>query len=307
MDEVEGPRSETIEETALPTTGARLRTAREAAGMTIEEVATTTRIPVRHLENLEIGDFSKLPAPTYSIGFAKNYAAVVGLDRAEIAEQLRGELGTDRPAAQIEVYEPADPSRAMPKWLIFAALGILVVAVAGFSWLRSRELDAPDAVVAAENSATPVSDVPATPASTAAPVAITASDRVWVQVNEKAGAILFQGEMAPGQRFEVPMTAVAPVLKTGRPEALTITVGTTPIAAVGPAGKAVSDVSLLAADLTRAPAATPATVPAPGATQRTNVRRSANPPAANTQSTVAPTVQPAAQPATEPAQPAGQE
>lgn len=258
MDELEDVGVETTEETAPLSVGARLRAAREAAGMTIEEVATSTRIPVRHLENLEIGDFSKLPAPTYSIGFAKNYAAAIGLDRADIAEQLRGELGTDRPSAQIDVYEPADPSRAMPKWLIFAALATLAIAVAAFSWLKSRELGAPDPAVASEPAVTDTTTARnvAVPAA-GQPVAITAADNVWVQVNEKSGAILFQGEMVPGQRFELPLTAVAPVLKTGRPEALTITIGTTPVASVGPAGKAVSDVSLLAADLTRAPAASP--------------------------------------------------
>ncbi|MEO8617726.1 MAG: RodZ domain-containing protein [Sphingomicrobium sp.] len=306
MDEVEDVGAETIEEATPITAGARLREAREAAGMTIEEVATSTRIPVRHLENLEIGDFSKLPAPTYSVGFAKNYAAAVGLDRAEIAEQLRGELGTDRPAAQIDVYEPADPSRAMPKWVIFAALAALLIAVAAFSWLKSRELDAPDDAVASEPAAaqstsTEAGMVPAV----GQPVAITASDNVWVQVNEKSGAILFQGEMVRGQRFEVPVTAVAPVLTTGRPEALAITVGTTPVAAVGPAGKAVSDVSLLAADLNRPPAAATTTnsaATAPRAAPPPTTRRTAGtPPPAP------PTVQPSA-PSTEPAaQPAGQE
>ncbi|MEP7316338.1 MAG: helix-turn-helix domain-containing protein [Sphingomicrobium sp.] len=303
MDEVEDVGAETIEEAAPLSAGARLRAAREEAGMTIEEVATSTRIPVRHLENLEIGDFSKLPAPTYSIGFAKNYAAVVGLDRAQIAEQLRDELGTDRPAAQIDVYEPADPSRAMPKWLIFAALAALAIAVAAFSWLKSRDLDAPDAAIASEPAGAETMTAEATTVPAAGqPVAITAADNVWVQVNEKSGAILFQGEMVSGQRFEIPSTAVAPVLKTGRPEALNITVGTTPVASVGPAGKAVSDVSLLAADLKRAAAA--ATAP-PGNTPRATTRRTASPPPVSAQ-TVEPSA-PATAPATEPAQPSGQE
>jgi cytoskeletal protein RodZ len=254
MDESEDVAAEPIDQSAPLTAGARLREAREAAGMTIEEVATSTRIPVRHLENIEIGDFSKLPAPTYSIGFAKNYAAAVGLDRHEIAEQLRGEIGTDRPAAQIDVYEPADPSRAMPKWLILAALALLAIAVAAFSWMKSRELESSDEVVAAENMAAPVTQTPTSSPAAAAPVAITASDRVWVQVSEKSGAILFQGEMAPGQRYEIPTTAVAPLLSTGRPEAIAVTVGTTAVAAVGAPGKAVANVSLLAADLTRTPA-----------------------------------------------------
>ena len=104
------------------TAGERLRQAREASGMTLEEIATTTRIPTRHLESIETGDFARLPAPTYTIGFAKNFAGAVGLDRAEIGDQLRAEMGGSRPAMTTpEVFEPADQARAMPNWRSFAA------------------------------------------------------------------------------------------------------------------------------------------------------------------------------------------
>ena len=75
------------------TVGQRLREAREAKGLSIEEIAAQTRIPTRHLASLEVSEWDKLPAATYSIGFAKNYAGVVGLDRTEIGDQLRAEMG----------------------------------------------------------------------------------------------------------------------------------------------------------------------------------------------------------------------
>jgi len=68
------------------TVGQRLREAREAKGLSVEDVAAQTRIPTRHLTSLEESDWDKLPAATYSIGFAKNYAGVVGLDRSEIGD-----------------------------------------------------------------------------------------------------------------------------------------------------------------------------------------------------------------------------
>ena len=82
----------------LTRSGERLRAAREAKGLTIEDVAAATRIPTRHLQSLEDSEWDKLPAATYSVGFAKNYAGAVGLDRAEIAEQLRAEMGSELPA-----------------------------------------------------------------------------------------------------------------------------------------------------------------------------------------------------------------
>ena len=112
------------------TVGQRLKEAREAKGLSVEDVASQTRIPTRHLTSLEQGEWDKLPAATYSIGFAKNYANVVGLDRIEIGDQLRAEMGDTRFAAvHPEVYETVDPARAMPKGLVIGALVLLVLVV----------------------------------------------------------------------------------------------------------------------------------------------------------------------------------
>ncbi|MFL6801106.1 MAG: helix-turn-helix domain-containing protein, partial [Sphingomicrobium sp.] len=126
---------EELVETDVPSAGERLRAAREEKGLTLEDVAAQTRIPRRHLESIETADWDKLPAPTYTIGFARNYASVVGLDRAEIADQLRGEMGGHRPATTTEVFEPADPARTMPKSLVIGAIAAVLVIVLLMSWL----------------------------------------------------------------------------------------------------------------------------------------------------------------------------
>ena len=88
---------EETESAEVVSAGQRLREASEAMGLSLEEIAAQTRIPTRHLASLEAGDWDKLPAATYSIGFAKNFASVVGLDRNEIGDQLRTEMGGSRP------------------------------------------------------------------------------------------------------------------------------------------------------------------------------------------------------------------
>lgn len=293
-----------IEEENVVTVGQRLREAREAAGLSIEDVAATTRIPTRHLASLEISDWDKLPASTYSVGFAKNYATAVGLDKAEIAEQLRSEMGGERPVATYpEVYETADPARAMPKGLVFGALGLVLVAVLVFTWLGNRSMESDPTAPPVANELAAVDNVVATPAAVGT-VVLTANEAVWIEVKDGT-AILKQGELAAGQSFEVPANAVAPRLTTGKPEALRIAIGTADAPAVGPAGKRVSDVSLLAADLMKGPAAeAPSATPAPTAAaqqgQRTAPRRAAAsppvagpPPAAaapgNTAATIPPT------------------
>jgi hypothetical protein len=86
---------------------------------------------------------------------------------------------------------------------------------------------------------------------------------VWLQVSERGGASLFSGTLQPGQTYTVPATATAPVLKTGKPEALTVNVGTTTAPPVGPAATTISNVSLLAADLLKPGATTAAAAAAP--------------------------------------------
>lgn len=258
------------------TAGERLRAAREAANMSIEDVATTTRIPTRHLASLETGDFAKLPAPTYSVGFARSYAAAVGLDRNEIGEQLRAEVGGTRLAPhQAEQFEPMDPARTMPRWLIFAAIGAIVVVALLFTWLNNRSLNAPDNVAAEEIAPVTGPVVPPPPAVTAAgPVTITATDAAWIQVKD-GDTLLKEGVLQPGERFDVPPTATAPVLTTAKAEALRISVGTATAPQVGPAATRVSNISLLGPDLLRGPAAAPPNAVQPAATPP----RSAPPPA----------------------------
>ena len=258
---------EELVETDVPSVGERLRAAREEKGLSLEDIAAQTRIPRRHLEAIEGADWDRLPAPTYTIGFARSYASVVGLDRADIADQLRGEMGGSRATPTAEVFEPADPARTMPKGLVIGAILAVIVLVLVMSWLSRRSLEQPDetaantAAPAASATPPPAAAPPAAPAAQG-PVVLTASDAVWLQVSEKGGATLFSGLLQPGQSYTVPATAAAPVLKTGKPEALRVTVGTAVAPPVGPAATRISDVSLLPADLLRAGAAA---APAPAA------------------------------------------
>lgn len=258
-------------ETNVPTVGERVREAREAQKMNLEDIAAQTRIPLRHLESIEAGDWAALPAPTYTVGFAKSYAGAVGLDRTEIGDQLREEMGGQRSTATTsEVFEPADPARTMPKWLVLGAIAAVIVIVLLMSWLSRRSLsgsDEPANVAAAAPIAPPPPAAPA-PAAAQGEVILNASEPVWLSIYDNAGTKYFEGTLGAGQAFTVPATASAPLLKTGKPEALQINVGNAVAPPVGPAGKMVSDVSLLPADLMRGgqPSSAPATIsPAPAA------------------------------------------
>ena len=266
---------EELVETDMPTVGERLRAAREEKGLSLEDGAAQTRIPQRPLESLETADWDKLPAPTYTTGFAKSYASAVGLDRTEIGEQLRAEMGGTRsPNAQAEVFEPADPARTMPKSLVFATIAAVILLVLVMSWLNRRSLDQSDEPSAAPAAQTQAAKQPAAPATAPpaqaqvaqGPVVLTATAQAWVRVTD-GGNTLFEATMQPGQTYEVPATATAPLLRVGAPEAVRINVGNAVAPPVGPAGQVTSNVSLKPADLMRGPAqsSAPPAAPAPTA------------------------------------------
>ena len=267
-------------EPELPTVGERLRAAREEKGVSLENVAAQTRIPQRHLASIESADWDTLPAPTYTIGFAKSYASAVGLDRTEIGNQLREEMGGQRFASNAaDVFEPADPRRTMPKGLVIGAILVVLVLIAVMSWLNKRSLEQPESQnntvgEQATAPAAPPKAAPAQPATSAqATVVLTATAPAWIQVTDQ-GKSLFAGMLQPGQTYTVPATATGPMLKAGKPEALSVTVGGAAAPAVGPPGK-VTTVSLSPAALMKGPGAAVASPsPPPAQPTRPPVRRS---------------------------------
>jgi len=240
------------------TVGERLREAREAKGLTIEDVASQTRIPTRHLRHIEAGDWDGLPAVTYSVGFARSYANAVGLDGPAIGAEVRSQLGSGRRSTgPADYHEPADPARVPPRSLMIVVAIIALLLVGGYLFFRSgldngastapatSEVEVP---MPPPTAATPLSQPVPQPAA-GGPVVLTATDSVWIRVTASGSAPLFEGELAQGQRFEVPATAQQPQLRAGRPDALRVTVGQTAIPQLGPAGQPVGNVSLAPAGL----------------------------------------------------------
>ena len=255
------------------TIGERLQEAREAKGLSLEDVASQSRIPIRHLQHIEREEWDALPAITYCVGFVRSYGNIVGLNGAELGRELRERLGGTRtraPAA--EYYEPADPARVPPKSLAIIAAVLAVVLIVGYAIWRSSldDPEDPPAVAAPETKASPqarpAAPQPTQPQSLAGqPVTLVATEEVWLRISEgSGGAALFQGTMTPGQRFQIPPTAQRPVLRTGRPQVLRVSVGARDLGPIEPVERTVSDVSLRAEDVAarlQGGTATPAPIP----------------------------------------------
>jgi len=64
----------------MATFGERIKREREMRGVSLEEIAESTKIGKRNLEALETEDFDKLPGGIFNKGFVRAYAKYLGLD-----------------------------------------------------------------------------------------------------------------------------------------------------------------------------------------------------------------------------------
>lgn len=248
--------------------GERLAEARRAQDLTLQDIASRTRIPVRHLEAMEAGTFESLPGRTYAIGFGKAYARAVDLPEDEIAQSIRDTLGgsaaiPSRDATQFDLDEPSKvPSAKLA--LMAAAVGA-VILIAGFGVWRTyffpganveelaqaADADAADPAARAKAGAATARKAAAAPAvDPKAEVVFTATeDNIWIKFYDGEGKQLMQKQMALGEQYTVPADAVEPKVWTGRPDAFEITVGGRNVPPLGTAEVAVKDVPVTATAL----------------------------------------------------------
>ena len=98
--------------------GKTLRSAREAKGYTVSQIAEMTHLKSSAIDGLENEDFSMIAAPIYGRGFVKLYCEAVGLDPKPLVDEFMSIINgeheiqiRERPVAAPE--EPA-PAPAVP-------------------------------------------------------------------------------------------------------------------------------------------------------------------------------------------------
>ena len=93
--------------------GETLRRAREAKGLSVDELAKATHMMTRQVEAMEREDFSGFAAPIYGRGFVKLYCEAVGLDpKPMIAEFMDLFNGRRPPRAIVDMKAPPPPEPA---------------------------------------------------------------------------------------------------------------------------------------------------------------------------------------------------
>jgi transcriptional regulator with XRE-family HTH domain len=253
--------------------GARLRAAREAAGLTVADVGQRTRVPLRHLEAIERGEYEALPSQTYAVGFARAYARAVGLDDVATAAEVRAALARVPRAPDYQPYEIPDPARVPSRGLAIlgagAALALLILAALWFgTGLLHGRADTGPATEPVPAAKPAPAALPSPAAATPAPVTggqvrLTATGRVWLRVYDGGGKTLFENTLNPGDHYDVPPDAADPLLAVGRPDKLAVTLNGSAVPPLGDGSRAIRDVKVggaaIAARLGGGPSPAPST------------------------------------------------
>jgi len=134
--------------------GSDLRSAREAKGISLEEIAAATRINLKYLRALEADDLADFPSDFFSRSVIRSYARVVGLDEKEVLaryQPLGKEIGRKAPddeARHPPAFKPINPYLKNALFFLFSATA---VALTLFIFLKNR----------AEKPGPPVTEPPA--------------------------------------------------------------------------------------------------------------------------------------------------
>jgi cytoskeletal protein RodZ len=147
--------------------GEHLRREREMRGVSLDEIATATRISARYLEALENEEWDQLPGGVFNRGFIRAVARFLGLDEDSLVTEYELEA-KDKDHTHIVA---APPEEAPRNWRPIIGVVILVAFVAALGtggWVAYRQYGARIAAYLYRQRRTPVaSSKPADGTSTA--------------------------------------------------------------------------------------------------------------------------------------------
>lgn len=217
--------------------GQRLQREREMRGITLEEIATSTKIGTRSLRALEQEDFDQLPGGIFNKGFVRAYAKYLGIDEEQaVADYLiaagEGDQPLPNPPENKEPeYSTIRESSGNGLW-VTAALVLLLAAGGYYGWrwyqqTKQVEAQLPAAVVAtpAPPPPTPTPEPAAETSTSAGATApeMTAREGILLEVRAKQDAwISYTADDGPAREVNMKATGQAVEIRAQKRVKLTL-------------------------------------------------------------------------------------
>ena len=185
--------------------GTYLREAREAAGYSVEEISSLTRIRPAVIKDLEAENFISSGGNAYARGHIRTIAQLVNtdLDRLLTAfEECTGE--NNRPMIELLEENNATSHRQRssvkitPKFLVAAVSIVVGVAIIIPSGLAIAKKVVHKSVAVSTSKASQPQQQSITPAANRGVVIKASSGTSWLSVVDSNGTLLFSGKLASG-------------------------------------------------------------------------------------------------------------
>ena len=106
--------------------GDKLKREREARGVSLQEIAASTRVNIKFLQALERDDYSEYQAPVFVTGFLRSYANHLGLDADRIVAEYESLDVKLRNEATL-VKKIDDEEKSLPVGMIIGLIAVLLL------------------------------------------------------------------------------------------------------------------------------------------------------------------------------------
>jgi cytoskeletal protein RodZ len=193
-----------------------LAKARQDAGLSVEDISSSTRIRAGLIRSIEADQFGPCGGAVYARGHIRSIARAIGADPEPLVAAFDAVNREEAPPVPVpaQVHDPELVARAerrpQPNWtaaMVVALAAICVLAGIGLATGRHHKPGGSTPSIASSPAASkpakpvaspPPSAVAQLPADATALVRIT-GDRSWLQVETLAGRLLYSGVLAHGQ------------------------------------------------------------------------------------------------------------
>jgi cytoskeleton protein RodZ len=239
----------------MASVGATLRSVRERQGRAISDIAEELCLTQQYVKAIEQDDLKTLPGAFFYRNFVRQYAAILGMDPAQLRSQVDA-LTFAEETALIAIAAPSPLVIATNRrYFDHRSLGVSVAGLAGvvlacsvfYAWWEKPRLVAKPPVIQTipvpvqQTAAVPASPVPVVVSTPDAEIMnhvalnLSATEKTWLSISS-GGKQIFSGILEPSQTKTVTGLDMAQ-MKVGNAGGIEVQLNGKPIGPIGPRGQ----------------------------------------------------------------------